>query len=413
MSSAPIVSAAAPQRTVIHMDLDSFFVSVECLRNGLLKGKPLVVGGSGNRGVVASCSYEARAFGVRSAMPMRLARQLCPDIVVISGDMESYSRYSRLITDIIRSEVPLFEKASIDEFYIDATGMDRFFHTRQWATELRSKIIRESGLPLSMGLSVNKMVSKVATGTAKPNNIRMVDPGTEMTFLEPMPIERIPMIGEKTAAMLHRTGVYTVGVLRQIPLQLLENMLGKAGPELWRRAHGIDSSPVVPYSEEKSISTETTFEQDTIDVRMLHQLLTAMVEELAFKLRRKQKLCACITVKLRYSSFDTVSRQLQIPYTASDHVLMRHAHELFEKLYDRRLLVRLIGVRLSQLVHGNHQISLFDEQPEHIRLYQAMDAIRTKYGDRAVARLSGYATTLPGQAQQRDVLTRFQNKHKH
>jgi DNA polymerase-4 len=413
MSSVAGVLAGAPQRTVIHMDLDSFFVSVECLRNASLKGKPLVVGGSGNRGVVASCSYEARAFGVRSAMPVRLARQLCPDMVVISGDMESYSKYSRLITDIIRSEVPLFEKASIDEFYIDATGMDRFFHTRQWAVELRSKIIRESGLPLSMGLSANKMVSKVATGTAKPNNTRMIDPGTEMAFLEPMPIERIPMIGEKTAAMLHRTGVYTVGMLRQIPLQLLENMLGKAGPELWRRAHGIDSSPVVPYSEEKSISTETTFERDTIDVHMLHQLLTAMVEELAFKLRRKQKLCACITVKLRYSSFDTVSRQLQIPYTASDHVLMRHAHELFDKLYDRRLLVRLIGVRLSQLVHGNHQISLFDEQPEHIRLYQAMDTIRTKYGDRAVARLSGYAATLPGHAQQRDVLTRFRNKQKH
>ncbi len=249
MSSVAGVLAGAPQRTVIHMDLDSFFVSVECLRNASLKGKPLVVGGSGNRGVVASCSYEARAFGVRSAMPVRLARQLCPDMVVISGDMESYSKYSRLITDIIRSEVPLFEKASIDEFYIDATGMDRFFHTRQWAVELRSKIIRESGLPLSMGLSANKMVSKVATGTAKPNNTRMIDPGTEMAFLEPMPIERIPMIGEKTAAMLHRTGVYTVGMLRQIPLQLLENMLGKAGPELWRRAHGIDSSPVVPYSE--------------------------------------------------------------------------------------------------------------------------------------------------------------------
>lgn len=394
-------------RTIIHMDLDSFFVSVECLHNSALRGKPLIVGGSGNRGVVASCSYEARKFGVHSAMPVKLARQLCPDVVVISGDMEAYSKYSRLITDIIREEVPLFEKASIDEFYIDASGMDRYFHTRQWATELRSKIIRESGLPLSMGLSINKLVSKVATGTAKPNNARMVDPGTEQDFLSPMPIGKIPMIGEKTATMLQRMGVHTVSTLRQIPVQLLENMLGKAGPEIWRRAHGIDHSPVVPYSEEKSISTENTFQQDTTDIRFLHQMITAMVEELAFKLRSKGRLCACITIKLRYSNFDTVSKQMQIPYTSSDHRLMRYAHELLDKLYDRRLLVRLLGVRLSHLVHGHHQIHLFDEQPEHLKLYQAMDKIRLRYGDRAVARLSGYSEDPPTAG---DPLTRLRYK---
>jgi DNA polymerase-4 len=225
-----------------------------------------------------------------------------------------------------------------------------------------------------------------------------------------MPVQRIPMVGEKTAAQLQRVGIQTVAMLREIPIKLLENMLGKAGPELWRRAHGIDHSPVVPYNEEKSISTETTFDQDTIDVQMLRNLLMAMVEELAFKLRRKQKLTACITVKLRYSNFDTVSRQMQIPYTSSDHVLIRHAHELFEKLYDRRLLVRLIGLRLSHLVHGHHQISLFDEQVEHLKLYEAMDKIRVKYGDRAVGRLAGYAATQPKEVKTRDALTRFRNK---
>ncbi len=398
------------ERKIIHMDLDSFFVSVECLRNSALKGKPLIVGGSGNRGVVASCSYEARRFGVRSAMPVKLARQLCPDVLVISGDMEAYSKYSRLITDIIRQEAPLFEKASIDEFYIDASGMDRYFESTKWALGLREQIIKESGLPISMGLSINKMVSKVATGVAKPNNSRLVPSGTEADFLGPMPVQRIPMVGEKTAAQLQRVGIQTVAMLREIPIKLLENMLGKAGPELWRRAHGIDHSPVVPYNEEKSISTETTFDQDTIDVQMLRNLLMAMVEELAFKLRRKQKLTACITVKLRYSNFDTVSRQMQIPYTSSDHVLIRHAHELFEKLYDRRLLVRLIGLRLSHLVHGHHQISLFDEQVEHLKLYEAMDKIRVKYGDRAVGRLAGYAATQPKEVKTRDALTRFRNK---
>lgn len=403
-------SMAGTDRRIIHMDLDSFFVSVECLRNPALKGKPLIVGGSGNRGVVASCSYEARRFGVRSAMPVKLARQLCPDVLVISGDMEAYSKYSRLITEIIRHEAPLFEKASIDEFYIDASGMDRYFESARWAMGLRERIIKESGLPISMGLSVNKMVSKVATGTAKPNNTRLVPSGTEADFLGPMPVSRIPMVGEKTAAQLHRVGIQTVTMLREIPPRLLENMLGKMGPELWRRAHGIDHSPVVPYNEEKSISTETTFDQDTIDVHMLRNLLMAMVEELAFKLRRKQKLTACITVKLRYSNFDTVSRQMQIPYTSSDHVLIRHAHELFEKLYDRRLLVRLIGLRLSHLVHGHHQISLFDEQVEHLKLYEAMDKIRVKYGDRAVGRLAGYAATQPKEVKTRDALTRFRNK---
>jgi DNA polymerase-4 len=398
------------ERKIIHMDLDSFFVSVECLRNSALKGKPLIVGGSGNRGVVASCSYEARRFGVRSAMPVKLARQLCPDVLVISGDMEAYSKYSRLITDIIRQEAPLFEKASIDEFYIDASGMDRYFESTKWALGLREQIIKESGLPISMGLSINKMVSKVATGVAKPNNSRLVPSGTEADFLGPMPVQRIPMVGEKTAAQLQRVGIQTVAMLREIPIKLLENMLGKAGPELWRRAHGIDHSPVVPYNEEKSISAETTFDQDTIDVQMLRNLLMAMVEELAFKLRRKQKLTACITVKLRYSNFDTVSRQMQIPYTSSDHVLIRHAHELFEKLYDRRLLVRLIGLRLSHLVHGHHQISLFDEQVEHLKLYEAMDKIRVKYGDRAVGRLAGYAATQPKEVKTRDALTRFRNK---
>jgi DNA polymerase-4 len=377
-------------RTVVHMDLDSFFVSVECLRNSALKGLPLIIGGSSDRGVVASCSYEARKFGVRSAMAVRLARQLCPDVLVISGDMDAYSKYSQLITDIIASEAPLFEKSSIDEFYLDISGMDRFFGCYRWAGELRQKIMRESGLPISMGVSVNKLVSKVATGESKPNGARNIIRGMEQDFLAPLPITKIPMVGEKTSRFLFDMGIRTVKVLREMPVDMLQAALGKNGEALWKKAHAIDESPVLPYQDQKSISTELTFENDSIDVKMMQELLTAMAEKLAFKLRRKQKLCSCIAVKIRYANFDTESRQMHIPYTSSDKTLIRHAHELFEKLYQRRMLIRLIGIRLSGLVHGNYQISLFEDTEEMIRLYQAMDSMRIKHGAHAVARASGF-----------------------
>jgi DNA polymerase-4 len=371
------------------MDLDCFFVSVECLRNPQLKGKPIIIGGHSDRGVVASCSYEARKFGVRSAMPVRMAKQLCPQVQIVSGDMDAYSKYSHLVTNIIEDQAPLYEKSSIDEFYIDLTGMDKFFGIYKWAHELRSKIMRESGLPISMGLSVNKMVSKVATGEAKPNGERKVNKGDERNFLAPMSISKIPMLGEKTYSILCNMGVEKVATLREIPVELLQNLFGKNGTELWRRANAIDDSPVVPYSERKSISTENTLEKDTIDVKMLKSLLTSMVEEIAFKLRQEQKLTACVTVKIRYSNFDTVTRQCHISYTSADHVLLKTASELFDKLYDRRMLIRLIGVRFSHLVYGNYQIRLFEDTEHLVGLYQAMDKIRFKFGSDKIGRAAG------------------------
>ncbi|QCK15983.1 DNA polymerase IV [Mangrovivirga cuniculi] len=365
-----------------------FFVSVECLRNPTLKGKPLIIGGSSRRGVVASCSYEARRFGVRSAMPIALARQLCPHLINISGDMDAYSKYSRLITDIIKDDVPLFEKSSIDEFYIDATGMDRFFGTVKWAGELRQKIMKESGLPISMGLSINKLVSKVATGEAKPNGQRHIPYGMEKAFLAPLPIQKIPMIGDKTARFLTDMGIFNVRTLREMPVEILAAALGSNGVALWKKANGEDNSPVIPFREQKSISTETTFQKDTIDVQFLKNVLTAMVEKLGFKIREKQKLTACITVKLRYSNFDTVSKQCRIAYTSSDHTLIKKAQELFDQLYNRRMLIRLIGVRFSELVHGNYQISLFDDTEETIKLYEAMDKIKHKHGSLKLMRAS-------------------------
>ena len=370
------------------MDLDTFFVSCERLIDSRLNGRPVLIGGTSDRGVVASCSYEARRFGIHSAMPMRMAKQLCPEAVILRGNSGTYTKFSKLVTDIIKEEVPLYEKASIDEFYMDLTGMDRFFGCQKLASELRTKIIRESGLPISLGLSINKTVSKIATGEAKPNNEISIISGTEKLFLAPLSVKKIPMVGDKTYRALCDLGVKRIKTIQEMPIELMENVFGKNGIAIWEKANGIDNSPVIPYHERKSISTERTFDKDTIDVKKLEGIMTAMAENLVFQLRRGNKLTACITVKLRYSDFQTYTLQKKIPYSASDHTIIPMVLELYRKLYSRRVLVRLIGVRFSHLVEGAHQISLF-EDPIILDLYKAMDHIRNRYGDRAIMRASG------------------------
>jgi DNA polymerase IV len=380
------------ERTVVHMDLDTFFVSVSRLHNSALVGKPVLVGGSSDRGVVASCSYEARKFGIHSAMPMKLAKRLCPEALIIRGDYEQYSKYSNIITDIIGGQVPVYEKSSIDEFYIDLTGMDKFFGCYKWATELRQKIQNETGLPISFGLSKNKTVSKVATGEAKPNGQMHIDFGTEKNFLSPLSIRKIPMVGEKTYHLLRSMGVEKIKTLQEMPVELLQNVLGVNGSVIWKKANGIDNTPVEPYSERKSLSTEETYDSDTTDLAKLKSTLVAMTEKLAFQMRSEGKLTSCITVKIRYSNFDTHTTQAKIAYTSCDHTLITKVKELFEKVYQRRMLIRLVGVRFSHLVGGAYQINLFDDSEHMIKLYQAMDRMRKKYGDASVQRAisSGY-----------------------
>jgi DNA polymerase-4 len=371
-------------KAILHLDLDAFFASVEVLKNSTLRGKPLIIGGTGGRGVVASCSYEARRFGIRSAMPVSMAHRLCPDLIVLRGDMDEYSRQSKLITDIIDEDAPLFEKASIDEFYLDLTGMDRYFGCWKWSNELRQKITRESGLPVSLALSVNKLVSKVGVGEAKPNGVKLIENGTEKAFLAPLPVGKIPSVGKETQQKLAMMGVRTVSTLSQIPPLLLEREFGKHGRSLWKKANAIDDSPVVPYHEAKSISSERTFQTDTTDVRYLSDRLTGMVSRLAFQLREQKKLTSCVTVKIRYTDFNTYTQQRIVPYTASDRELLRHTKELFDKLYTRRQLVRLIGVKFSGLVHGNYQLNLFDDTSEEVRLLEQLDRIRKRFGSGAI-----------------------------
>jgi DNA polymerase-4 len=377
------------QKSIVHMDLDTFFVSVERVQNSALYGKPILIGGKGDRGVVASCSYEARQYGISSAMPMKMALQLCPEATVIRGDTEQYTRYSELVTDIIKEQVPMYEKTSIDEFYIDLTGMDRFFGCFSLASELRQRIESETGLPISFGLSTSKTVSKVATGEAKPHGQMKINTGLEKPFLAPLLVKKIPMVGDKTYQKLVGLGIKKVATVQQMPLELMENVMGKMGNLLWKRANGIDNSPVIPYSERKSMSTEQTFSKDTIDVHRLQSILIGMTERLAFKLRSEDKLTACITIKVRYSNFDTYTQQLRIPYTSSDHILIGKAKELLHKLYQKRLKVRLIGVRFSHFVHGGYQINLFEDTEEMINLYQAMDKMNKQFGKGKIQRAVG------------------------
>lgn len=368
------------ERHIVHCDLDTFFVSVERLMNSSLEGKPVLIGGSSDRGVVASCSYEARKFGIHSAMPMRMARQLCPEAVLVKGDHDKYAYYSKQVTDIIAEYAPVVEKASIDEHYLDLTGMDKYFGCWKWTQELRQRIIKETSLPISFGLSANKTVSKIATGFAKPCGEKQVDFGGEKGFLAPLSIKKIPMIGEKTFSKLRHMGIDKIVTLQKMQPSVMERVLGANGIIIWKKANGMDDSPVVPYSERKSVSKENTFEADTINMELLKKHITTMVEELSFDLRKEGKLTACVTIKIRYSNFETYTKQLRIPYTCSQNVLTEKALALFEQLYSKRMLIRLIGVKFSDLVGGSYQIDLFNDAVTDINLSAAMDKIRNKYG---------------------------------
>lgn len=387
------------EKNILHLDLDTFFVSCERLIDSRLQNRPLLVGGTGDRGVVAACSYETRPFGVHSGMSMKVARRLCPNAIVIRGNSSIYTKYSHLVTEIIKEKVPVFEKASVDEFYADLSGMDKFYGCYKYASEIRQKIIKESGLPISFGMSANKIVSKVATGEAKPNNQLKIDLGFEKAFLAPLSIRKIPSVGEKTYQVLRNLGVDKVRVVQEMPLEMMVSVLGVNGRTIWKRANGIDNPPLVPFHERKSISTERTFSKDTIDMTKLRTTIFAMAENLAFQLRRGNKLAGTISVKIRYSDFNTYNKQIKIPYSSADHIIIPKVLELFEKLYQRRLLIRLVGVKISDIVSGNYQINLFDDTEDMLSLYNAMDNIRGRYGELSIMRASSMGAKTIGRFQ--------------
>lgn len=375
-------------RAIVHLDMNTFFVSCERLTNSQLMGIPLIIGG-GERGVVASCSYEARKFGVRSAMPIQMALKLCPQAKVMKGDMELYSKLSHDVTEIIQEKAPVVEKASIDEFYLDITGMDKFYGSYKWTNELAQRITKETGLPLTFALSINKTVSKIGTGEGKQKENLEIPEHMVKPFLNPLSIQKIPMVGDKTFQLLSRIGIRTIQTLSEMPSEVLQQMIGKNGLELWKKANGIDNNPVEPYTERKSISTEHTFTQDTIDIDKLKRVILGMVEKLAFQLRSEQWLTSTVVIKIRYVNFDTETKQCRVQYTSADHILTKTVTDLFDKLYQRRMRLRLIGVRFSGLVRGTYQIDLFQDTEEMLALYQAMDRMKSRYGFDAVMRCAG------------------------
>ncbi len=380
-------------RCIVHLDLDTFFVSVERLHDKNLLGKPVLIGGSSDRGVVASCSYEARKFGIHSAMPMKMARKLCKEAIIISGNMSHYSKYSNLVTNIIAQEAPIYEKASIDEHYLDITGLDKYFGNLKWAKALRNKIINETGLPISFGISTNKTIAKIATGEAKPNGLLHIPSEDIQNFLNPLSIKKIPMVGIKTCEHLYALGISTIEDLCKISMENLEMYFGKAGIAIWNKAHGIDHTPVFANAERKSISTEQTFETDLLDSTILKQQLIGMVEKVAFQLRKKQKLAAVLTLKIRHSDFSTHTLQKQIPYSAFDHVIIQETLDLFNRLYKRNTPIRLIGVKVSNLVGGKQQLNMFDDNQEMTNLYHAMDKVKQRFGEKYVQRAIGIKTS--------------------
>jgi len=377
------------ERCIAHMDLDAFFVSCERLQNSSLIGKPVVIGGGSNRGVVSTCSYEARKFGVRSAMPIAYAKKLCPDAIYLKGDMALYSKLSHTVRDVISEKAPVLEQSSIDEYYMDVTGMDRFFGSLKFTQELMKRVEKEVGLTMSFGMSVNKTVSKMATNMSKPHGFLEVPQQEVLPFLDPQSIRKIPMLGAQSFKLLSRIGIKIIRTLREMPCEALDELMGKSGVSLWKKANGVDNSLVVPYEARKSISTERTFTKDTIDMGKLNAVLIGMVERVAFQLRKENKLCATIAVRIRYSNFDTETVQKRISFTASDNELIDYAQKLFKKVYQRRMLIRLIGVKVSNLVHGSHQIDLFNDTSKMIDLYEAVDKMKLRYGSSAVLRASG------------------------
>jgi DNA polymerase-4 len=383
---------STPANHIAHFDLDAFFVSVEILKNPSLRGKPLIVGGDGQRGIVAACSYEARVFGIQSAMPALTAKRLCPQAIFIRGSYQDYSHYSRLVTSIIAGRVPLFEKASIDEFYVDLTGMEKFFGVSQYTRELRNTITRETGLPISYGLSTSKLVSKMATNEAKPDGYLEILPGKETDFLWPLAVEKIPMVGKQTEFQLKNMGIYTIGQLAQTGVDVLEKAFGKWGESLWKKANGLYYSPVEPYSEQKSISRENTFDEDQDDAEFLHNELVRLTERAAYDLRSEEKLTGCVTVKIKYADFEIATRQEVIAYTALDDVLLAKAKSIFGKACNGSKKIRLLGVRFSQLIPFTMQMDLFDNTEEKLHLYQTVDAIKNQFGAGAVTK----ATVLKG-----------------
>lgn len=373
------------ERRILHIDMDAFFAAVEQARNPALRGKPVIVDGEKGdaRGVVCTASYEARPFGVRSAMPLAEARRLCPHGIFMRGDFAAYREASLKVRAVLDTVSPLVEIASIDEAYIDVSGSQRLFGgDDEIAGQIKEGILAETGLTCTIAISPNKLVSKVASDEAKPDGYIRIGAGAEAAFLRPLAIRKLRGVGPRTCEVLESLGITTIGGLADMPESKLIALFGPAGYGLRRAARGISTSEVVPESVPKSISRETTFEKDLLDWPHLERILTYLTEKAAFSLREHGMESRRVTLKVRYSDFhtSTFAQTLAQPTCLDCHILQA-LESLIPKAKSRRDPVRLIGVALTVLSFGQHQLGLFDPAGEKWeRALASVDALRQRHG---------------------------------
>jgi DNA polymerase-4 len=376
-------------RQILHVDLDAFFVAVEQARDPSLLGKAVVVGGDpSGRGVVATASYEARQFGVRSAMPLRTAKRLAPDAIFLRGDFKEYSRVSSAFHAILRDYSPLVESGGLDEAYIDLTGCEPLVGSAEQAAQtLRSRIRAELGIAASAGIATTKLVAKVASDAAKPDGVIIVPPGSEAAFLAPMPLRALPLLGPSMEKRLEQLGLRTLGQLAALPAASMEGLFGRHGRVIWQRSQGIDSTRVSGEAEAKSISREGTFSSDVVDPQHLRAVLRAFSESVGSQLRQQGRRARTVTLKLRWEDFTTLSRSTTLarPISSND-AIFDAANGLLDKVREiSRRPVRLIGVGASGLVDDAVQLSLeptFESKAE--LLSRMFDRVRNKYGRRSL-----------------------------
>ncbi|MFH0941903.1 MAG: DNA polymerase IV [Chloroflexota bacterium] len=377
-------------RRIMHVDLDAFFVAVEQRDRPDLRGKPVVVGGKPDRrGVVAAASYEARAFGLHSGMPLASAYRLCPRAIFIEGDFSKYREASQKFMAILADFSPFIEPMGIDEAFLDVTGFESLYGTlRQMAARIKARVKEEVGLVASVGIAANRLVAKVASDQSKPDGLLEIAPGEEASFLAPLPVAALPGVGKKTGEVLRRLAIKTIGQLAAVPPDTLKHYFGSAGEALQHHARGLGSDRLSPPTEVKSISRETTFDRDTRDLDLIKASLSYLAQRVASNLREEGKPARTITLKLRFADFTTVTRQKTLGPTSSDQTISDAGLELLEKtlLYSRQP-VRLIGIGVSNLVEPGTQLDMLDSRiMARERLSRQIDRIRKKYGFRAIRR---------------------------
>ena len=384
----------------MHLDMDTFFVSVERLLDPSLNGRPVIVGGTPyQRGVVAGCSREARVYGVHSAMPLRQAYELCPHAVFLHPNHVYYAQYSERVTEILTDEVPLIEKASVDEFYLDLSGCGRMFgEEARWSERLKRTVVGEVRLPLTYGVAKNKLVAKVATNVGKKHGDLRIPDGGEASFLAPHAVRIMPGVGEVMERELLSMDMHYIGDIARLSIQIFSNMYGKVGRTLHEHARGIDYSPILPYHRQKSLGAEHTFDEDVLDPQVILATLKKLSLRIGQDLRRRRFLTKTVTFKLRYADFITVTKTLHCDYSNADHVICTLAERCFDALYTRRVRVRLVGISTSDFIEDYEQLPLFTEQEERMScLYSGIDDIRMRFGKNAIT----YGSVLE-QQQNRD-----------